>query len=203
MQTDKKLAEKQEKIKQELINCNKEYQEAISDSKRFRFEIEVADKKLKTIRAEDERNSKNLLIIQKKKARLMREEEEIRRGISEEEFDRKVEEMFAKQKPFWECLETQIIATQKEANEYMAGLGEPLSPDKAIAKFKQYSESNTFGGEAMRIRGMKQQHEAAIRHIIRRKIEGEFISSLDMQRPNYLINDFLFEPTIEPLWNTQ
>ena len=93
--------------------------------------------------------------------------------------------------------------TQEEANEYMAGLGKSLPPEIIIERMQSSIIGNTFNQEAVDIRGFKLKYEQAVREICKNKVEGVYVSSLELQKPKYLLDNFLFKPHIERIWNIQ
>jgi hypothetical protein len=200
MQTDN---EQIKTVEEDLINCEKELTEANCAAKRLRFEVKQAESNLRDVEKEDINNAKKIITLQRRTNRLMNEKERLNTAITNQELEERVDELYTKQIDFWEALEGQIKAKQEEANEYMAGLGKLLPPEIIIERMQSSIIGNTFNQEAVDIRGFKLKYEQAVREICKNKIEGVYVSSLELQKPKYLLDNFLFKPHIERIWNIQ
>ena len=200
MQTDN---EQIKTVEEDLINCEKELTEANCAAKRLRFEVKQAESNLRDVEKEDINNAKKIITLQRRTNRLMNEKERLNTAITNQELEERVDELYTKQIDFWEALEGQIKAKQEEANEYMAGLGKSLPPEIIIERMQSSIIGNMFNQEAVDIRGIKYQYEETIRNLCSKKLDGSYVSSLELQKPKYLLDNFLFKPHIERIWNIQ
>jgi hypothetical protein len=85
----------------------------------------------------------------------------------------------------------------------MAGLSKPVAPERVIERLQLAIKGNTFNQEAVDIRRFKTRYEQAVKELCRLKVEGGFVSTLESQKPIYLLEQFLFKPHIERIWNVQ
>ncbi len=194
---------KYEDADQELTALQNDYEQTIKNTKVFKVEVHKAEKKLEIVKANELENSNKLITLQRSINRLMNEKERLNTAITNQELEERVDELYTKQIEFWEALEGQIKAKQEEANEYMAGLGKSLPPEIIIERMQSSIIGNMFNQEAVDIRGFKLKYEQAVREICKNKVEGVYVSSLELQKPKYLLDNFLFKPHIERIWNIQ
>jgi len=203
MQIGNELAAKYKTVEEGLSNCVKELEESRNAAKKLRFEVRKAELNLCDSENEDLNNAKKLNSLQRSLNHLKREKDGLEKAIKAQELESGVVDLFLKQQGFWESLESHLKEKQEEASEYMAGLSTPLVPERVIETFRVSIQGNTFSQEAVDIRGIKIKYEQAIKDICKKKIEGTFVSSLELQKPKYLLDQFLFKPHIERIWNIQ
>jgi hypothetical protein len=188
---------------EKLIAHQNNYEEALKNSKVLNVEVRKTEKKLEIVKANELENSKKLNALQRIINQLKREKENLEIAIQTQELEERVDELYTKQTGFWEALEGQIKAKQEEASEYMAGLGKSLPPEIIIERMQSSIIGNMFNQEAVDIRGIKYQYEETIRNLCSKKLDGSYVSSLELQKPKYLLDNFLFKPHIERIWNIQ
>ena len=200
----KTLKEQFDEATQELASLQENLAKTRKEANRLDVEVRESAEKHLLVKSEALENTKKVNVLQRKIPQQIRAIGLLKNAIATQEVENRVDELLEKQKGFWEALESVLTAKQEETKDYMAGLSTPLAPERVIERLRfAIKGTNNFTKEAVDIRGCMTRYEQALKELIRLKVEGGFVSTLDGQRPKYILEKFLFKPHIERIWNVQ
>ena len=201
MQTDK---EKQITVQEDIINCEKELDETRRAAKRLKFEVKQAESNLRDVKEEEINNTKKTNILQRRLQSLRLETQKLEQQIQAQMIEDRVEELFSQQPDFWKTVNEQVKSIQEQTNVFVAGFGEQLAPEKITERLQSAvnGEAN-FSPVAVEIRRYRDAYNKSLKEMCRKKIEGALLSKYDIERPRFLIDELLYKPSIEGIWNAQ
>lgn len=188
--------ETNEKLAKEMGEWNSDYKEHGAEIKRL--ESELAELEAKRFEAGKE--------VQQRKQAIQNGEHEIanwRTILKETQREKSIQELLAKQIPFWEAAEERLAVLMKDLNDGLEGFDDnPKDPKDVIQTLiKEKENPRVFSNRTIATNGAINFYQQNLRQLCEWRVDGKQITPAQKTERLKILNRYFQSPEVIPLWS--
>jgi len=188
--------ETNERLAKEMGEWNSDYKEHGAEIKRL--ESELAELEAKRFEAGKE--------VQQRKQAIQNGEHEIanwRTILKETRREKSIQELLAKQIPFWEAAEERLAVLMKDLNDGLEGFDDNTKDSKDVIQnlIKEKENPRVFSNRTIATNGAINFYQQNLRQLCEWRVDGKQITPAQKTERLKILNRYFQSPEVIPLWS--
>jgi len=188
--------ETNERLAKEMGEWNSDYKEHGAEIKRL--ESELAELEAKRFEAGKE--------VQQRKQAIQIGEHEIanwRTILKETRREKSIQELLAKQIPFWEAAEERLAVLMKDLNDGLEGFDDNTKDSKDVIQnlIKEKENPRVFSNRTIATNGAINFYQQNLRQLCEWRVDGKQITPAQKTERLKILNRYFQSPEVIPLWS--
>ena len=208
MNTQLLTKERIEGLNEEIETCRTRLEEISQSQSEMRTDLASKKEKIKSNERENEELKREISELSHKLTMTEKAAIEQRtivdgneKELASDKHTKAVKEEYDRQPDFYATLQKRIARLQDELGDTFSSLGEFIEPANAAVAIRTKIEGRGFDRHLVALRGIKSQYETAIWNFAERKVRGENIQPQETKALLAVIDEMLMANDVTVYWN--